>query len=886
MGKYSISSDEYPDLLNEKGSLQEVISAIGLKSGNLFHLQKEGIKIPLTFTITQSALVKYREEDERDIPRLMWREFILNIQKIEEKSGKRFGTTENPLLLSLRGDSNSDIHGGHTSILNIGINDIIARAIEKKTGNRKFAWESYARLIKSYGVVVIGISFLKFEEVLSEFMRVREMKTLSEFNASHWIEIVKLYKSIIMKKTGIPFPQDPMIQLKNAIIALFKDSKSERIYSFAKFFRCQNNFNYSIIVQEMVFGNYDDKSISGIVSSRDQITGSSQIGGKFAVGSLCLDLKETISSAKHISELKTINDSLYSTIEKLVKDVEGMFKGPQAIDFSYFNNDVYVLGVRPVQFSGTSRFAAMRDMANSGIISKEAALLSLTPEDLESLSGLLVEKEPKNVLANGVPAGACAIFGRLALSLDDMKKQKDRGNASILVKDHIHPEDLQLVINSSAVICKDDGVTSFAASLFRFIRKTAILEADFIVDNASKKVTFGDKVFTVGDSLTCNSNGKLFAKAQRLGPQKASPSSPSNDILQWADEIRKNKFTVLGACSTTEDVNNSKSLGADGSGFFPLDSFIVESRVEILNGYTETRKTKDFEEFQKSLINDVSEMMKSGVDTFCLFDKPIESYLPNIQTLSEQVAVLTAQKEAKEANDQTFKKEKDLKAKSRSLEIFKRLQVANPVNGVTGVRISILHPELLKLQLTALSQGASAANVSTIRVLLPNVVDAGEILAIKDAIKQHTSESSVEFKIGSIISSTRGCLVAGDIAAQSDFIIFNTSGLHQSVFAMTQEDARKSYLPNYLEWGILRSSPFNSVDDVGVGELMKLAANDAVDTKNGISLSVCGQQCSDAASIKFCSSLGLSSIICPPQLVPAAKLCAAQSVISSAMASA
>ena len=876
MTKSVFNLSNYESILSEQKNIENVISAIGMKSGNLSLLANNGIKIPQSFCIKTNVYDNFKGNNQTDISDELWQQILDEVKVIEEKTGKKLGSKENPLLLAVRCDATAEVAGILSNVLYIGFNDLTARALETITRNRAFAYNCYSRFICSFAKVALGISETIFENLISQFMKFRGLKSYSDFTAVEWIEITKLFKSVVMKRTGLPFTQDPLLQLRQSISGILRGCNSERLQKYRQVFHLTNNFGFSVLVQECVFGNINENSFSAVISTRNPVTGGPDVSGIFCMNSVPSDIKEGMCNGKPFAALEGRNNQ---AINDIAKKVEQIFKSPQTIDIVHDGKEYYIIDAKPVMFSGSARFAAVRDMTNAGLITKESALMCLTPEDLNALSGLVIEKEPRTYLAHGTPAGAGVVVGKIVL--DPKELYKASKNLPVFFKNHITPNDFNDILAASAVITSDEGTSSYTARILRLLRKPAILDAKFEINYEEKAIKFGEKTYKAGDTVSVGATGKLFPKAQKTGPQRHSSSSASSTVLGWADSIRNGKMLVLSAANTAEELDESRKHGADGLSYFAMDTLIKEKRVDVIKTYAEKGSEKAFPTLQKALASEMAPILRTGKATIMLFSNPLSSYYPNPCQLTEEIAVLTAQKEHKEANDEEFKKEKDLTSKTSQLEAIKKVAEQNPLLGVHGVRMNIINPPLLKLQMGAILLAAREAGQSEVRVLLPSVMFGGEVAEVREISKYLISENGIKVLFGASIDTARGCLAAGEIAAESDFIALSTTLLQATGFGMSKVDAEKSFLRPYIDGGVLSGSPFACVDDDGIGELMAEAVKEIRSVKENMDINVYGDQCDDARSIKFCSSIGARSVTCPLRMIPVAKLCCAQAVISS-----
>ena len=866
---------QYSEILSEQKTHENVISTLGVKSASLGQILNNQIQIPESFCLETKVYQDFKGTDQTDISDELWEQILKQVNEIQEKTHKSLGSDEDPLFLSVRCDSTSEVCGMLCSVINVGFNDLTARALEKKTGNREFAFNMYSRFIRGYAQVVLNISTSVFDNLLNDFMKFRKLKNYSDFTAIEWIEVTKLYKSVIMRRIGLPFPQNPLVQLRKVIAAVLRSCSNENVQKYRSVFHLTNNFGFSVLVQEMVFGTMNSRAFSAVVSSRNPVDGGPDISGTFCNNALPCDIKYSMCNSKPFAALSGEQNQ---QIIEITKKIEQAFASPQTVDFVYDGFKLYVVGARPVVFSGAAKFSAVRDMTNAGLITKENALMCLTPDDLNALTASVFEKEPNTALVNGTPAGAGVVVGKLVTDPKDLLKKTK--SAHVYIKEHITPQDFNDILRAGAVVSKDEGTSSYAARILRLLRKPAILDSKFEFDNDTGGIQFEFKCSKPGETVSVGATGNLFPKAQKVGTRKEAPNSPASTVLQWADGIRSGKIFVYSPAQTADDLKLAQENGADGASCFNFDNLIKDKRIDVIKTYAEKRSEKAFPQLQNVFTNDLKTIFQGGNTTVLLMENPLSSYYPNPCPLAEEVASLTATKEYKENNDQAFKKEKDLTAKSAQLEAIKKMHEDNPLLGVHGVRMNILHEPLLKLQFNSIIEAAKAENIKEVKVLLPSVTFPGEVAQVKAITEPLIGDSGVTILYGASIDTPRACLIADDIAKECDFVAFSTSLLQTTSFAMSQVDADKTFLKTYLEDGVLSSSPFVTFDDDGVGDVLREGAKLVKSAKPEMSIMVYGNQCGDAHSIKFCSSIGVKSISCPVAMIPVAKLCCAQAVIS------
>lgn len=886
MAKNIYPFDNYPLLLEELGSPEKVHNLLGEKASILTELQSIGIEIPNGFIVSTAVYPKFIENDANQFPDDVWKEIKSNINEIENKSGLKFGDAERPLFLSCRCDAPLPMPGMLDCVLNIGLTDLTCRAIEKMTRNRGFAFDSYRRLIQGYGTVVLKIPIESFEDLFENFRLSRRYSSTAEFNDKDWIEVTKLYKSVIMKKTGNPFPQNPEEQLKRILNATYASFNSEKSKLYREFIKMPENLNPSLIISQMVFGNNGNKSASAIMYTRNPITGASEIYGEYSVNALIEDVSRGFCPSKEFENLQTdLSNIEYNSIKEITEKIEKHYGEPQMIDFVIDNGKVVVLQARPLSFQSTARFEAIKDMATSGLITKEEALSIIRPEDLKQLMLPQLQSEnPPQPFCTGLSAGNGSVLGRVCLSAEAVSKAK---NHPILFCKELLPKDFKTYLQCDAIVTCKGGNSSHAALIARQLMRTAVINCEnLVIDKQKKIVTCNDQTLKEKDIITVTGDGKVIKGKQNVAVPLGFDNPAASEILKWADEARKGKIDIYSIVSTSKEAAATAALGADGVGIFPIESVFTGKGGTLIKALSDKRRAQALSKMEPVVTKIVFDTFSesNGIPvTFRLFKPTLSSFSQDLFSLVEEVAKLKAKKEA--TDEEEFNEDKDLTKKIELLDSIKESKEANPLFGLKGIRLNIVQQDFLKVQLRSILNGIKQANEKGVKadakILLPMVTAAREVQIFRELYDQISTELMATASIGVELENPRACASACSISKNADFILLQSTDLTETTFSCSKSYAEKTFLKDYINKKFFSKDPFETLDIDSVGELMKLAASEAKKEKSDIPVGIAGDLCGDQKSIEFFYSIGANSITCKSTVVPIARLCSAQAVINS-----
>ncbi len=865
---------------NFKEGNKEMKSLLGGKGANLAEMINIGLNVPQGFTITTEACIEYYEKG-KEIWEELHTEIKQKLSELENETSKTFGGGENPLLVSVRSGSVFSMPGMMDTILNLGLNDSTVETISKNTNNERFAYDSYRRFIQMFSDVAMGIAKSNFEHALEKMKENKGVENDVDLDANDLKLLVDQYKEIYKRENGQDFPQDPKEQLVLAVKAVFDSWENPR----AKIYRDLNGISHklgtAVNIQSMVFGNTGDKSGTGVAFTRNPATGENAVFGEFLMNAQGEDVVAGIRTPQSIDQLRDVMPAVYDQFIQTTQILENHYKDMQDIEFTIENEKLYILQTRNGKRTAKAAVNVAVDLVKEGKISKEECISRIEPNVLEQLLHPAFDQEEikkHEVLAKGLPASPGAASGKIYFFAEDVVAAKEKGEQAILVRQETSPEDIAGMISSEGILTARGGMTSHAAVVARGMGKCCVAGAsDIRVDEAQKIMRIGNRTFVEGDVISLDgSTGVIY-----LGSiPKASMSMIENfDVLMgYVDETRTLK--VRANADNPRDSKKAIELGAEGIGlcrtehmFFEEDRILkvrkmimaedVEERVEALN---------DLLPFQKQDFIEIYEVMGELPVTVRLLDPPLHEFLPNNEEDMKEVAA---------AMNRSFEEVKD---------IVDKLHEFNPMLGHRGCRLAITYPEIYKMQVRAIIEAAlemkqKGVNIEP-EIMVPLIATKAELVQIKKDLEEtiqavfEEKGAKVEYTIGTMIEVPRAAITADEIAEEAAFFSFGTNDLTQMGFGFSRDDAGK-FLGEYVEREILPASPFETLDQTGIGKLVQMAVDLGKKTNPNIKLGVCGEHGGDPASVEFFYKAGLNYVSCSPFRIPIARLAAAQAVLKN-----
>ncbi|WP_243372378.1 pyruvate, phosphate dikinase [Microvirga solisilvae] len=868
---------------------------LGGKGANLAEMSNLGLPVPPGFTITTEVCTYYYDHG-RAYPQELKAQVENALQFVGKLTGRTFGDAANPLLVSVRSGARASMPGMMDTVLNLGLNDVTVEALAKGAGDERFAYDSYRRFITMYSNVVLDIGHHHFEEVLDEYKDRKGYTLDTDMTAQDWKAILPRYKDLVQKELGKPFPQDPQEQLWGAIGAVFGSWMNSRAIKYRELHSIPASWGTAVNVQAMVFGNMGETSATGVAFTRNPSTGEKLLYGEFLINAQGEDVVAGIRTPQDITEAARIASGsdkpsmenampqAYAELVRIYGILEKHYRDMQDMEFTVEKGKLWMLQTRNGKRTAKAALRIAVELASEGLITQEEAITRVEPAALDQLLHPTIDpKAERKIIASGLPASPGAASGEIVFNSDDAEAAKKAGRKVILVRVETSPEDIHGMHAAEGILTTRGGMTSHAAVVARGMGKPCVSGAGSIrVDYAAQTMTVAGQVLKKGDVLTIDgSNGQvLLGQVKMLEPELSGEFAT---LMGWADKVRRMK--VRANAETPLDAKTARTFGAEGIGlcrtehmFFEGDR-IIAVREMILSDDEAGRRAAlaKLLPMQRKDFVELFTIMSGLPVTIRLLDPPLHEFLPHSE---EEMADV-----AKAMNASVDK----LKRRAAELHEF------NPMLGFRGCRLAVAYPEIAEMQARAIFEAAVEAGRSTGKpvvpeVMVPLVMTKAELDLVKDrivAMADAVSKESgvkVDYQVGTMIELPRAALRAGEIAESAEFFSFGTNDLTQTTLGISRDDAA-SFLGPYTQKGLLPADPFVTIDQEGVGELVKLAAERGKKTRSDIKLGICGEHGGDPASIHFCQSVGLDYVSCSPYRVPIARLAAAQAALGNKAAS-
>ena len=870
MAKYVYSFNE--------GS-KDMRALLGGKGANLAEMTNIGLPVPFGFTITTDVCRKY-SEDGGVLDQAVIDEVWEHIAELEEVMGKKFGDDENPLLVSVRSGAPVSMPGMMDTILNLGLNDVAVEGLARKTGNDRFAYDSYRRFIQMFGDVVMEIKKSNFDKVFDGQKKKAGVEFDVELTTDDLKEVIKGYKEVVVRELGREFPQDPKDQLLEAIKAVFRSWNNDRAILYRRLNEISDSLGTAVNVQSMVFGNSGDNSGTGVAFTRNPANGDNKLFGEFLVNAQGEDVVAGIRTPQPISEMADAFPEVYAQFEKIADTLESHYRDMQDMEFTVEDRRLFMLQTRNGKRTAAAAVKIAVDLVKEGLIDKDTAVMRVEPDQINQLlhpvfdADELKKAEP---VTKGLPASPGAATGQIVFSADDAAKFADAGKKVILVREETSPEDLAGMVAAEGILTARGGMTSHAAVVARGMGKCCVAGCkDIIVDEAGKTLSMGGAVYHEGDSISLNgTDGSVYAEAiKTLAPEL---SGDFGQIMEWADEARTLK--VRTNADNPRDAAQAVAFGAEGIGLcrtehmFFEDERIPKIRRMILADTEEERREalKGLLPYQKEDFKGIYKAMGERPVTIRLLDPPLHEFLPktdeDIREVSEQFGIPYE------------------KIVNKTLELHEM----NPMLGHRGCRLAITYPEIVEMQTEAIISAALEVRREEgidihPEIMVPLVGFVNELKYVKKIIVEVAdrliAEAGEEMKylVGTMIEIPRAAITADEIAEEAEFFSFGTNDLTQMGLGFSRDDTG-SLIKEYIARGILETDPFQTLDQRGVGKLVNVAVEGGRRTRPNLKLGICGEHGGDPATVGFCHNAGLNYVSCSPFRVPVARLAAAQAAI-------
>jgi pyruvate,orthophosphate dikinase len=839
---------------------------LGGKGVGLAEMTQLGVPVPAGFTITTDACRAYMATGG-DVPEGLDAEVERHLVALEERTGKRFGDERDPLLVSVRSGAAVSMPGMMDTILNLGLNDVAANGLADSTGNARFAYDSYRRLIQMYGEVVDGVDGHRFEQALADLKSSRGVSQDVDLSPEDLRELVDTFNTIYAEDVGERFPQDAREQLRRAYRAVFDSWNAPRAQVYRKTYNIPDDLGTAVNVVQMVFGNRGDASGTGVCFTRDPATGERRLFGEFLSNAQGEDVVAGIRTPEPIERMRERMSVAFAELVDTLDRLEAHYRDMQDIEFSVEEGTLYLLQTRTGKRTATAALRIAVEMVDEDLISREEAVARIDPDQLDQLLHPMIDPDARvDVVARGLNASPGAASGAIVLDADTAEERGKAGEDVILVRWETTPDDIHGLIHARGVLTAHGGMTSHAAVVARGMGKPCVAGCEGLsIDHAAGIVTLGEHELRAGDVITIDGGtGSVIIGSVPLVP----PAIDENfgTILGWADDVRR--LRVRANADTPEDAAKAREFGAEGIGLCRTEHmFMAEERLPIVR---EMILARDEEErrialerllpLQQGDFEGIFEAMAGFPVTIRLLDPPLHEFLPPLE----------------EATSDAMR------------DRIRQLHEANPMLGTRGCRLGLQFPEIYEMQVRAIVRAARAVHDRTgeaplVEIMHPLVGFKEELARLRELTERVAAEEpSVEYLCGTMIELPRACLRADEIAEEADFFSFGTNDLTQTTLGFSRDDAEGKFLTYYLEHGLLERNPFEVLDEDGVGDLMRIAVERGRGAKPQIKLGICGEHGGEPRSVAFCHRLGLDYVSCSPYRVPLARLAAAQAALAEA----
>ncbi len=828
-------------------------------------------RVPPGFTITTEACVAYMREGHE--PEGLEQQVAAALGRLEEIAGKKFGDDQDPLLVSVRSGGRESMPGMLDTILNLGLNDEAVEGLGGATENERFAWDSYRRLVQMFGNVAQGVPGKRFEDAIAAAKREAGVDSDAELSADALKKLVAEFKGFY------DFPQDPQEQLRRAITAVFDSWTGERAVSYRRINRIPDDWGTAVNVQQMVFGNKGDGSATGVVFSRDEVTGAPEPSGDFLVNAQGEDVVSGVRTPRDISELAEVMPEAHAQLMEILRTLESEYKDMQDTEFTVEDGQLYMLQTRNAKRPAQAAVRFAVDAVSEGLLTREEALLTIDAGGLDALLHPTFDRDDGyNVLAHGVAASPGAAVGEIVFSAPDAVAEAAAGKDVILVRPFTEAQDVAGFNAAKGILTSEGGKASHAALVARGMGVPAVTGAGLAIDLEAGEVRIDGEVFKAGDRIGIDgSEGVVVEPGARLIEPELDERF--DQVLVWSDELRR--LGVRVNADTPQDARRARELGAEGIGLCRTEHmFMAEDRqpkmrAMIMADDREGRRAAlgELLPLQEDDFIGIFEAMRGLPVTIRLLDPPLHEFLPNLPELRAHV-----ERARIEQTD-------DLEELEKLLARVEEIHEGNPMLGTRGCRLGILYPEIYEMQVHAIMRAALAIDEPPHpEIMIPLVAYEHELEIMRELVvsvgAEHDMREREDYTVGTMIELPRACFIANLIARHADFFSFGTNDLTQTALGFSRDDVESKFIPTYIERKILDRSPFETIDSPGVGWLVRLAAWVGREEHPGLKLGICGEHGGDPESIAFFHRAGLDYVSCSPFRVPIARIAAAQAAIA------
>ena len=842
---------------------------LGGKGAGLAEMTALGIPVPAGFTVTTQACVEYMRTGKK-VPTGLGDEIEEHLVRLEEATGKRLGDRGDPLLVSVRSGATVSMPGMMDTILNLGLNDEAVEGLAATTGNERFAYDAYRRLLQMYGEVVDGVSGQDFELSLTRLKDTRGVRQDVDLSAEDLQGLVASFKEIYRDGTGSDFPQEPREQLERAVRAVFDSWETPRAQVYRRANDIPDDLGTAVSVVQMVFGNKGDGSGTGVCFTRDPSTGEPGLWGEFLTNAQGEDVVAGIRTPEPLAGMKDALPEAFVELTDTIRRLEEHYREMQDIEFTVEEGTLYILQTRTGKRTAPAALRIAVDMVDEGVISREEAVIRIEAAQLDQLLHPMIDPTANyEVVAKGLNASPGAATGRIVLDADDAEAQGRAGEDVILVRWETTPDDIHGIMQARGILTAQGGMTSHAAVVARGMGKPCVAGCEGLtIDLDGKRIKVGGHELVQGDLLTINGGtGEVIVGEVPLVPPRIDENFET--VLGWADDIRR--LRVRANADTPADAAKAREFGAEGIGLCRTEHmFMAEERLPLVRKMIMARNEEERRSvlaellpFQQEDFEGIFEAMAGLPVTIRLLDPPLHEFLPSLE----------------EAESDEMRRR------------IRALHEENPMLGTRGCRLGLMWPEIYAMQVQAIVRAALAVeersgDAPLVEIMHPLVGFAEELRRLREltldaaSAEMEQAERQIDYLIGTMIEVPRACVRADEIAGHAEFFSFGTNDLTQTTLAFSRDDAEGKFLTNYLEEGVLTQNPFETLDESGVGDLMTIAVERARAVKPDLKLGICGEHGGDPKSVAFCHRLGLDYVSCSPYRVPLARLAAAQAALA------
>ncbi|HOV06573.1 MAG TPA: pyruvate, phosphate dikinase [Anaerolineaceae bacterium] len=902
------------------GDWDAVRGLLGGKGANLAEMARIGLPVPPGFTITTEACNAFQATQK--FPEGMWEQVLESLQKVEEAAGKKFGSPENPLLVSCRSGAKFSMPGMMDTVLNIGLNDETAKGMIQLTQNERFVYDSYRRLIQMFGSVVLGIEDEAFENHLDGVKQIKGYKSDTQLTAADLKEMIEVFKKVVVDHKGFEFPQDPLEQLKLAIEAVFKSWNGKRAVDYRRATNIPDDLGTAVNIVTMVFGNMGDDSGTGVAFTRNPATGENKLYGDYLLNAQGEDVVAGIRNTKKIEDLGKDLPEANKQFLEIVKKLELHYRDMQDVEFTIEHGKLWMLQCRNGKRTSLANVKIAIDMANEGIITREEAVMRVTPSDVDTLLHPQFSAETKSyaikegrLYAKGVNASPGAAVGQVYFDADTAERMaKENGEDTIMVRPFTKPDDVHGMLAAKGILTSEGGATSHAAVVARQFGVPCIVGASMVKIDLDKRImSVNGNIVKEGEWISIDgTTGEVFLGKLHLTTPKFEEQIDLLNLLDWADHIsategiRKSPqgwptrgLQVWANADYPKDAERARSYGAVGIGlcrtehmfFEPERLPIVQRMILAKTSEDRTAALNELLPFQRKDFEGLFEAMNGYPVIIRLIDPPLHEFLPSAEELQAKIIALRLSGEGLSNYVLGRGELKESANLNVMLDAVQSLHESNPMMGLRGVRLSIAMPEIVEMQVRAIFEAAANVALKGMNpkpeVMIPLTGHVNELKWIQPRLVRIAQtvmeEKKVKFdyKFGTMIEIPRAAVTAAEIAEVAEFFSFGTNDLTQMTYGYSRDDAERNFLVTYINEQILPKNPFQTLDQEGVGKLMDMAVRDGRSKRLSLEVGICGEHGGDPASIEFCHRVGNNYVSCSPYRVPIARLAAAQAAIKN-----